>query len=69
MENAEQESYKQIDEPKYWISYEYEQIRTEIIKLNEKMDTILSLLQAKPRRTTLAQVDAKMDDLIETVKK
>lgn len=52
----------------YFFSYEYSQITEEIKKLNEKMDTILSLSQ-KRKRSTIAEVNTKMDNLLEHMEK
>ena len=53
----------------YFVSYEYEQIRGEIAKLNEKVDHLISILQKKPKRTTISEVSDKVDDLLEQMKK
>ena len=53
-------------EPTYWISYEYRQIQAEMVKLNEKMDLILSIIQKKPRKNALSD---KMDNLIDILDK
>ena len=51
-------------EPTYWLSYEYKHMQTEMLKLNEKMDLILSILQKKPKKSTIAEVDKKVDSRI-----
>ena len=53
----------------YFFSYEYSQITEEIKKLNEKMDTIHSLLSQKRKRSTIAEVNTKMDNLLEHMEK
>ena len=58
-----------LGEPVYCRSYEYKQIQAEMEKLNDKMDLILSLLQKKPKKSTIAEVDRKVDSLIEIIDK
>ena len=58
-----------LGDPVYWLSYEYKQIQAEMEKLNDKMDLILSLLQKKPKKSTIAEVDRKVDSLIEIIDK
>ena len=58
-----------LGDPTYWLSYEYKQMQTEMLKLNEKMDLILSIIQKKPRRNTISEVNSKMDNLIEIIDK
>ena len=59
----------------YFFSYEYSQITEEIRKLNEKMDTILErvdnalALQKKQKRSTIAEVNSKVDNLLEVIEK
>ena len=59
----------------YFFSYEYSQITEEIKKLNEKMDTILErldnalALQKKQKRSTIAEVNSKVDNLLEVIEK
>ena len=53
----------------YFVSYEYEQIQGEIAKLNEKVDLVISILQKKPKKTTISEVNSKVDDLLEQMKK
>ena len=57
----------------YFFSYEYSQITEEIRKLNEKMDTILEKLDAalgkKQNRSTIAEVNSKVDNLLEVIEK
>ena len=61
----EQQDFKQLTDQTYWLSYEYKQIHEELVKLNDKMDSILTHLQSKPKKTTISQVDKKMDNIIE----
>ena len=56
-------------DPTYWLSYEYKQMQAEMIKLNDKMDLILSIIQKKPRKNTISEVNSKMDNLIEIIDK
>ena len=58
-----------LGDPTYWLSYEYKQMQTEMVKLNEKMDLILSIIQKKPRKNTISEVNSKMDNLIEIIDK
>lgn len=51
----------------YWLSYE--QMQEEMLKLNEKMDLILSIIQKKPRKNTISEVNSKMDNLMEIIDK
>ena len=51
----------------YWLSYE--QMQEEMLKLNEKMDLILSIIQKKPRKNTISEVNSKMDSLMEIIDK
>ena len=57
----------------YFFSYEYSQITEEIRKLNEKMDTILEKLDTalgkKQKRSTIAEVNSKVDNLLEVIEK
>ena len=57
----------------YFFSYEYSQIVEEVRKLNEKMDTILSKLDTvlgkKQKRSTIAEVNSKVDNLLEVIEK
>ena len=57
----------------YFFSYEYSQITEEIRKSNEKMDTILEKLDAalgkKQKRRTIAEVNSKVDNLLEVIEK
>ena len=62
-----QEPTMELGDPTYWLSYEYKQIQTEMQRLNEKMDLILS--QKKPKKCSIAEVDKKVDSLIDIVKK
>ena len=68
METPKHEPTMDLGEPTYWLSYEYKQILAELQKLNEKMDLILSL-QKKPKKCTILEVDKKVDNLINIVKK
>ncbi len=58
-----------LGDPTFWLSYEYKQIQVEMQKLNEKMDLILSILQKKPKKSTITEVDKKVDDLINILHK
>ena len=72
METPKQEAFEpttDLGDPVYWLSYEYKQIQAEMEKLNNKMDLILSLLQKKPKKSTIAEVDRKVDSLIEIIDK
>ena len=52
----------------YYITYEYKQIQDEVVKMNEKMDKILTLLEKKkPRKNILSEVNSKMDNLLDQV--
>ena len=57
----------------YFFSYEYSQIVEEVRKLNEKMDTILekldTVLGKKQKRSTIAEVNSKVDNLLEVIEK
>ena len=71
METPKQEAFEpttDLGDPVYWLSYEYKQIQAEMLKLNDKMDLILSL-QKKPKKSTISEVDKKVDSLINIVKK
>jgi len=48
----------------YFFSYEYGQIQEELIKLNDKVDTILSLFQRKRQRSTISDANKKLDDIL-----
>ena len=67
METPKHEPTMDLGEPTYWLSYEYKQMQAEMQKLNEKMDLILS--QKKPKKCSIAEVDKKVDSLIDIVKK
>ena len=72
METPKQEQQPNFDlltEPTYWLSYEYRQMQDEMQKLNEKMDLILSILQKKPKKCTISDVDKKVDSLINILDK
>ena len=60
--NAE---FAQLTDPTYWLSYEYQQITAEVKKLNDKMNLILSIIEKKPRKNTLTEVNSKVDCIIE----
>ena len=52
----------------YYITYEYKQIQDELVKVNDKMDKILTLLEKKsppPRKNILTEVNTKMDNLLD----
>ena len=71
METPKQEAFEpttDLGAPVYWLSYEYKQMQAEMKKLNDKMDLILSL-QKKPKKSTISEVDRKVDSLINIVKK
>lgn len=51
----------EMEEMKEW---QLEEVHAEMQKLNEKMDLILSILQKKPKKSTIAEVDKKVDSLI-----
>ena len=53
----------------YFFSYEYSQITEEMKKLNEKMDTVLTVMQKKQKRSTIAEVNSKVDNLLEVIEK
>ena len=53
-----------LNDPTYWVSYEYKEIRTQMQHLDEKMNLILSLLQKKQKKSTITEVDKKVDNLI-----
>ena len=66
METPKQEAFEpttDLGDPVYWLSYEYKQMQAEMKKLNDKMDLILSL-QKKPKKSTISEVDKKVDSLI-----
>ena len=58
-----------LGDPTYWLSYEYKQMQVEMQQLNEKMDLILSILQKKPKKSTISDVDKKVDNLINILDK
>ena len=53
-----------MEQTDYHITYEYKQIQEELVKVNEKMDKILTLLEKKPRKNILSEVNTKMDNLL-----
>ena len=70
METPKQEAFEpttDLGDPVYWLSYEYKQIQAEMKKLNDKMDLILS--QKKPKKSTISEVDKKVDSLINILDK
>ncbi len=71
METPKQEWQPTTDlgDPTYWLSYEYKQMQAEMQKLNEKMDLILSILQNKPKKCSISDVDKKVDSLINILEK
>ena len=72
METPKQEAFEpttDLGDPVYWLSYEYKQIQAEMEKLNDKMDLILSLVQNKPKKSTITEVDKKVDNLINMLHK
>ena len=71
METPKQEAFEpttDLGDPVYLLSYEYKQIKEEMEKLNDKMDLILSL-QKKPKKSTISEVDKKVDSLINILDK
>ena len=62
-------STSQTPPTNYFFSYEYSQITEEMRKLNEKMDTLLTIVQKKQKRSTISEVNTKMDNLLETIEK
>ena len=70
METKQETSWQattDLGDPTYWLSYEYKEIKAEMVKLNEKIDLIL--LQKKPKKSTIVEVDKKVDSLINILKK
>ena len=61
--------FAQLTDPSYWLSYEYQQINAEVKKLNEKMNLIISIIQKKPRKNTITEVNSKVDSIIEKLNK
>ena len=53
-----------METPKWQPEGEVMYTQNEMQKLNEKMDLILSILQKKPKKSTIAEVDKKVDSLI-----
>lgn len=64
-EKPPSEEFPQLTDPTYWLSYEYQQIYAEVKKLNEKMNLILSIIEKKPRKNTITEVNSKVDSIIE----
>ena len=52
-----------------WFSYVYQQILGEIMKLDEKLNLILSIIEKKPRKNTITEVNSKVDSIIEKLNK
>ena len=73
MLTTEMEGASPVPPSNSFFSYEYSQITEEIRKLNEKMDTILEKLDAalgkKQKRSTIAEVNSKVDNLLEVIEK
>ena len=63
------QEFTQLTEPTYWLSYEYENLSKEVKKLNEKIDSVLLIIQKKPRKNTLTEVNTKVDCIIEKLNK
>ena len=63
------EEFMQLTDPTYWLSYEYQQIIDEVKKLNEKINLILSIIEKKPRKNTITEVNSKVDSIIEKLDK
>ena len=60
-DHSTNEEFSQLTDPTYWLSYEYQQITAELKKLDEKMNLILSIIQKKPRKNTITEVNSKVD--------
>ena len=71
METPKQEWQATTDlgDTTYWQPYEYKQMQAEMQKLNQKMDLILSILQKKPKKCSISDVDKKVDSLINILDK
>ena len=52
-----------------WFSYEYQQILGEIMKLDEKLNLILSIIEKKPRKNNITEFNSKVDSIIENLNK
>ena len=52
-------------EPSYWLSYEYNQMFDQMKSLDEKMNIILSIIQKKPRKNTMTEVNTKVDSILQ----
>ena len=63
------QEFVQLSDPTYWLSYEYQQIIDEVKKLNEKINLILSIIEKKPRKNTITEVNSKVDSIIEKLDK
>ena len=46
---------------------ELQQLYLQVTTINEKLDAVLSLLQKKPRRNTISEVNNKIDGLIDFI--
>ena len=68
-ENKTIQEFPQLDEPTYWLSYEYEKLSQEVKKLHEKIDLVVSIVKKKPRKNTLTEVNTKVDCIIEQLDK
>ena len=66
METPKQEwqATKELGDPTFWLSYEYKEVQAEMQKLNERMDLILSIIQKKPKKCSISDVDKKVENLI-----
>ena len=51
--------------PSYWLSYEYNQMFDQMKSLDEKMNIILSIIQKKPRKNTMTEVNTKVDSILQ----
>ena len=62
------QDFVQLADPT-WFSYEYQKIHGEIMKLDEKLNLILSIIEKKPRKNTITEVNSKVDSIIEKLNK
>ena len=62
------QDFVQLADPT-WFSYEYQKIHSEIMKLDEKLNLILSMIGKKPRKNTITEVNSKVDSIIEKLNK
>ena len=53
----------------YFFSYEYNELKNELKKLNEKLDTIFENSQRKRQRSTITDANKKLDDILERMEK